>query len=127
MMTMPQISSTAALPASQRYAVVIPGRLADRATTTVYVRRRLLVSLVAATILAMVWLGAGNVLANRGGAPASASAVRPAITYVVQPGDTLWSIAERYHGSTSQATYVDVLVQANGGAGIQIGQVITLP
>jgi LysM repeat protein len=123
------MSLTAVLPATpQRYTVVLPGQVADpRPTTTVYVRRRLLVSLVLATILAIVWLSAGNVLANRGGAPASASAVRPATSYVVQPGDTLWSIAAAHHGDTSQTAYVDVLVQANGGAGLQIGQVITLP
>jgi LysM repeat protein len=127
------MSLTAALPNSrqhsaQRYTVVLPGPLAEpHPSTTVYVRRRLLVSLVLATMLAIVWLSAGNVLANRGGAPASASAVRPASTYVVQPGDTLWSIASMYHGSASQSTYVDALVQVNGGAGIQIGQVIALP
>jgi LysM repeat protein len=71
--------------------------------------------------------GAGNVLANRGGAPASAAAVRPASTYVVQPGDTLWSIAAANHGEASQSTYVDALVSVNGGASLQVGQVITLP
>lgn len=128
------MSLTAALPStSHRYTVVLPGQLAEprsfdaRPSTTVYVRRRLLVSLVLATILAIVWLSAGSVLANRGGAPASASAVRPASTYVVQPGDTLWSIAAAHHGEASQTSYVDVLVQVNGGAGIQVGQVITLP
>jgi LysM repeat protein len=131
---MRNMSLTAALPSTaNRYTVVMPGQLAephfsaDRASTTVYVRRRLLVSLVLATILAIVWLSAGNVLANRGGEPASASAVRPATSYLVQPGDTLWSIAAAHHGDTSQSAYVDVLVQINGGAGLQIGQVISLP
>ena len=125
---------TAVLPATpQRYTVVLPVQLAEprssvaRPSTTVYVRRRLLVSLVLATIFAIVWLSAGSVLANRGGAPASASAVRPATTYVVQPGDTLWSIAAAHHGDSSQTAYVDVLVQVNGGAGLHIGQVLSLP
>ena len=120
--------TSAALPtAPHRYTVVLPGQADPRPTTTVYIRRRLLVSLVLATILAILWLSAGSVLANRGGAPASASAVRPATSYVVQPGDTLWSIAATHHGDMSQTAYVDVLVQANGGAGIQIGQVLSLP
>jgi LysM repeat protein len=112
----------------QRYTVVLPGHLAGpRPATQVYVRRRLLVMLMLAAILAAVWLSAGSVLANRGGEPASASAVRPATSYVVQPGDTLWSIAALHHGSTPQSTYVDALFQRNHGASLQIGQVIQLP
>ncbi|MEQ1699969.1 MAG: LysM domain-containing protein [Ilumatobacteraceae bacterium] len=116
------------------YTVVVPARVARRQaaaparpSTQVYVRRRLLVSLVFVAVVVALVAGAGNVLANRGGAPASAAAVRPASTYVVQPGDTLWSIAEANHGSTSQSTYVDALVAVNGGATLQVGQVITLP
>jgi LysM repeat protein len=127
------MSLTAALATPQAaprlaYTVVLPGQLAEpRPASVVYIRRRVLVSLVLVTILAMVWLGAGSVLANRGGEPASASAVRPVATYVVQPGDTLWSIAALHHGQASQTSYVDALVQANGGASLQIGQVISLP
>lgn len=127
--------STATLSTSPRtagYAVVVPGRLAQRRpvavpTTQVYIRRRLLATLVLATVLAVAWIGAGSVLASRSGDPASAAAARPATSYVVQPGDTLWSIAESHHGSRSQAEYVDVLVQLNHGATIQVGQVLSLP
>ncbi len=114
------------------YTVVVPSRLApaaraeQRASTQVYVRRRLLVSLVLVAVVVALVAGAGNVLANRGGAPASASAVRPAISYVVQPGDTLWSIAQSVRG-TATPSYVDTLVAVNGGASLQVGQVITLP
>ncbi len=47
--------------------------------------------------------------------------------HVAQPGDTLWSIAERYRGEVGQGRYVDALVDANGGAVIQIGQAVRLP
>jgi nucleoid-associated protein YgaU len=103
-------------------------------TTTVYLRRRLLAGVVALAIVLAVMVGAGNVLANRGGAPASTSAVRPASvtavaggTYLVQPGDTLWSIAAAVHGGAAPVEYVDTLVALNGGAALQVGQVISLP
>jgi LysM repeat protein len=47
--------------------------------------------------------------------------------YVVQPGDTLWSIGQRFHGHTSLADYVDTLVSANGGTQLQVSQALTLP
>ena len=47
----------------------------------VYIRRRVVVASVLFSVLAALGVGAGNVLANRGGAPASASAVRQANTY----------------------------------------------
>lgn len=115
--------------ATRSYEVVLPARLAEPApTSVVYVRRRLLVAAVSLAVVVGVWSGAGNVLANRSGDPASAAAARQAASYVVQPGDSLWSIAEAHHGAVALATYVDVLVARNGGsATIQPGQVLTLP
>ena len=114
--------------ASTTYRTVLPAHLAQpRPTAQVYVRRRLLVAVVLVVTLAAVWMGAGNVLANRGGAPASAASVRPATVYVVHSGDTLWSIAVAHHGDTSINTYVDLLERANGGTHLQIGQQLQLP
>lgn len=118
-----------------RYAVAVPSRLAaprqaaSRPTTQVYIRRRLLVALVLIAVVAAVWVGAGDVVANRGGDPASASAVRPvsAQTYLVQPGDTMWSIARVHHGDRSLSDYVDLLIEHNGGTLLQIGQQVVLP
>ncbi len=126
------------------YTVVVPGRVVpgrfspghvagparrvdNRPSTQVFLRRRLLVAVVFMAVFVALTIGAGSVLANRGGAPASTSAVRPATTYVVQPGDTVWSIAEHLHGGASQVDYVDALVSAIGDASLQVGQVITLP
>ena len=115
------------------YTVIVPARLCDGRTggeqpsSQVFVRRRLLVSLVLIAIVGALWVGGGSVLANRGGAPASTSAVRPATTYVVQSGDTMWAIAVRFHGTASQAEYVDLLIASNGGSSLQVGQVLTLP
>ena len=111
-------------------AVVVPGRLADRSRPVqVYARRRLMVLFVVAAIALVLLVSTGHVVANRGGAPASTPAVRPAnsAVYVVQAGDTLWSIGERFHGHTPLADYVDSLVAANGGTGIQLSQALTLP
>ncbi|MCU1389531.1 MAG: hypothetical protein JWL72_2869 [Ilumatobacteraceae bacterium] len=47
--------------------------------------------------------------------------------YLVQPGDTLWSLAQLFHGTQSVSSYVDSMVDRNGGAALQVGQVLTLP
>lgn len=121
------------------YTVIVPSRLArghaagparradNRPSTHVFVRRRVLVAVVFVAMFVAFTIGAGSVLANRGGAPASTSAVRPASTYVVQPGDTVWSIADQLRGGASQVDYVDALVASLGGASLQVGQLITLP
>jgi len=120
-------------------AVVIPGQFSETySPSRIYARRRLTVMLSLAAIVLVLLFGAGHVVANRGGAPASASMIRPASSltvgvatpanvYIVQPGDTLWSIGERFHGHASLADYVDSLVEANGGTELQISQALTLP
>jgi nucleoid-associated protein YgaU len=120
-------------------AVVIPGRFSNRhlgnqqlgyqsRLSQLYARRRLAVLLTLAAIMLVLFVGTGHVVANRGGAPASASAIRPATSvYVVQSGDTLWSIGERFHGRASLADYVDQLISVNGGTHIQPSQALTLP
>ena len=85
------------------------------------------VSLAALAFVLALTAGAGTVLASRGGGPASTPATRPAAGYVVQPGDTLWAIATRFHGRYSQSDYVDRLIDVNGGPGLQIGQLVVLP
>ena len=119
----------------------------------VYVRRRLAVALVLAALVALLGLGAHTVLADRGGVPASTPAIRPAssalagaqpapsgvvpvaapvhvpaaITYVVQPGDTLWTLAEQFRSGAGMSQYVDMLVSANGGSVVLPGQVLVMP
>jgi hypothetical protein len=125
-------------------AVVIPGQFRESySPSRIYARRRLMVVLSLLAIVLVLFFGAGHVVANRGGAPASASMIRPANSpsldagataaevpahmYVVQSGDTMWSIGERFHGHTSLVDYVDSLVEANGGTELQVSQAITLP
>lgn len=135
-------------------AVVIPGQFRERSyrhqqlgdhapVSTLYARRRLTVLVSVAAIVLVLFVGAGHVVANRGGAPASASMIRPASAgatsapapvapvaanlYIVQPGDTLWSIGERFHGHAALVDYVDSLVAANGGTELQVSQALALP
>ncbi len=120
-------------------AVVIPGQFGEcRSSSPVYARRRLMVMVTLVAIVLVLLVGAGHVVANRGGAPASASAIRPATAavqglpvaanvYIVQAGDTLWSIGQRFHGQAALGEYVDALVAANGGTVLQVSQAITLP
>lgn len=107
-------------------------RTTARRSTLVYLRRRIVVASVFFSLVAAFGVGAGNVLANRGGEPASASAVRQATapevtTYLVQPGDTMYSIAEAYRDGANLMHFVDNLIALNGGVTVQVGQQITLP
>ena len=119
-------------------AVVTPGQFGQSyARSQIYARRRLTALLSLAAIVLVLFVGAGHVVANRGGAPASASMIRPATSaavppaaahvYVAQAGDTLWSIGQRFHGHTALADYVDALVEANGSTKIQVSQALALP
>ena len=119
-----------------------------RPAHSVYMRRRLAVGLLAAAAVAVLGLSANTVLANRGGVPASIPTVRPAnvavvpgampiampavvastaITYIVQPGDSIWQLAAQFHGAHGFNNYVESLIAANGGTVLQPGQVLVLP
>ena len=121
-----------------------------RPAHAVYLRRRLVVGLVFAALTAVLGMSAQAVLADRGGVPASTPAIQPdaasigaagpsaapvppvlpaaaATMYLVQPGDTLWGIADRMHGSIDLDEYLEQLVAANGGASVDAGQLLALP
>jgi Tfp pilus assembly protein FimV len=95
-----------------------------------YRRRRAVVGIVLAVLVAAGAVLTHDVLAGSGGVPASAAASQPArarTTVTARPGDSLWSIAERHHGEVALSRYVDALVDLNGGAAIQAGQAVLLP
>jgi nucleoid-associated protein YgaU len=89
-------------------------------------RRRVLMAVVGAlcTAVALFAVALGRV-------PASASGSHPGsfvpATHLVEPGETLWSIAESVHPDGNLAAYVDKLVHANGSSTIRVGQQIILP
>jgi len=111
----------------------------DRAT---YVRRRLAALVFLVTLVLSVGLAARHGLAARGDGPASTSTggratssaelaaitgVQADGTYVVQPGDSMWTIAARVHRGSDLAGYVDALVALHGGSAIAPGERIRLP
>ena len=122
------------------------GRL--RPLPAVFVYRRLGACVVLALLGLGALLGARTVLADRGAVPASSAAIRLSSAqqavlptaqqavvptgmlvgrYLVQPGDTLWSVAQRFHGSVDVADYVDRLVASHGDTSLQVGDIIPLP
>ena len=92
-----------------------------------FLRRRVGVVAFAVAFAASVGVAVDDGLADRGGDPASSSAVGRSSVYVVQPGDTLWAIAQRIHPGGDTSGYVDALVSLNGGSVIQPGQQLRLP
>jgi hypothetical protein len=95
--------------------------LPDRATR---VRRRRLALLLAT--IAVVLVGVGLVQAFAGGTFGAARAEGGAApidgqVYVVQPGDTLWSIAERIAGDGDPRPIVASLRERHGDADLDAG------
>jgi hypothetical protein len=102
--------------------------LPDRATR---LRRRRLAALVAAVMVAVVLAGAVQLVApllgSSGGQadpPGSASGSAPVEgeVYVVQPGDTLWTIAERVAPGDDPRPIVAELRERSGNSELQVGE-----
>jgi hypothetical protein len=105
-------------------------RASERCSSATYRRRRAAVGLLLAGIVGSAALVAGNVLTGPGGVPASAAGAGTAPlerTVRARPGDSLWSIAEVFHGDVAISRYVDALIARNGGTRIEAGQVVRLP
>jgi hypothetical protein len=106
-----------------------PGQVAQRA---VYRRRRLVALALALTLVVALTLLATAAMARfAGGAPSAAggpSSTAPvSATAVVQPGDTLWSIAARIAPERDVRITVEQLVALNGSSPIVPGQELVLP
>ncbi len=80
--------------------------------------RRLLAAVAAVSLF-----GVGLALGAHGSTSAGYT------TVVVQPGDTLWSIAVEHYPADDVRVRVDDIEQANGlgGPTIQVGQTLRLP
>ncbi|HVX17227.1 MAG TPA: LysM domain-containing protein [Acidimicrobiales bacterium] len=121
-----------ARPSSRPTLRVIEGGRSPR-LQRVYRRRRgvtLALGVVAVALLTFGALRAASALAGvwsptAGVAPA---AVTPAASrvVVVQPGDTLWSIAAQLHPSGDIRAVVDRLARAHGPGPLQPGERITI-
>lgn len=98
-------------------------------------RRTLLGSLLSVLLVA-AWLVASGVLGGAGpggsltaSGPAPPIAVVPvaATSYVVQPGDTLWTVARGVRPSGDVRPLVDQLARQTDGRPLRVGQRIPLP
>ena len=102
-----------------------PSRLAQQA---VYRRRRLAVAALAVALVVGLTLLASAALAGVADGPPSAAGSPPsAATVVVQPGDTLWSIAADVSPGTDVRLTVDRLIALNGSSPIVPGQELVVP
>src|SRR5687768_7245304 len=110
-----------------------------RPTPAVFRRRRLLAVVLLALLIAGLALGAGpalragvGVLGGRpltpSGSPGSV-AMQPVVSrfHVVQPGDTLWSVARRMQPSGDIRPLVDRLAAARRGTVLHPGELIGPP
>jgi hypothetical protein len=117
--------------------VAFVARAPSRSAPTVrtYRRRRLAVLLAAIAAVLLAPMAASRAVAAIRDVPASVPERRPApapsgpedVGYLVQPGDTLWSIARRLQPKGDVRALVHQLVDANGGADLQVGQWVVLP
>lgn len=143
-----------ALALDPRYVIEVRTRSHVRPTglptnmTAVYRRRRIVVAALALVLTVAASTGIRS-LASRGDGAAPVSAVTPGVdatllasapagidlsgafvvsegVYVVQPGDTLWSIASSLTDGSIRS-YVADLIELNGGASLDVGQLLVLP
>lgn len=103
-----------------------PARVAQRA---VYRRRRVVAAALAAVVAVAIVLLADAVVARTagGGNPHPVAGTSEAAVHVVQPGETLWSIAQTLQAGTDVRLVVDRLIDLNGHAPIVVGQRLQLP
>ena len=125
-MTTPRIEMEPAVTRTVRRVAPRPvARRGHRPSAATYWRRRVVAIAVGLAALAM----AGKAGAALGGSPLAVPERRPAVASqsVVQPGDSLWSIAARLEPGHDPRPVVDALAAARGGAPLVPGEVVTLP
>ena len=125
-MTTPRIEMEPAVTRTVRRVAPRPvARRGHRPSAAVSWRRRAVAVAVGLAALVM----AGKAGAALGGSPLAVPERRPAVASqsVVQPGDSLWSIAARLEPGHDPRPVVDALTAARGGAPLVPGEVVTLP
>jgi Tfp pilus assembly protein FimV len=112
---------------SRPVLVVLPP--VTRPGARIYRRRRFVVLCAALSVLmlpALVLAASGSsTTVPPASAPAAPAVPAPAV-YVVQPGDTLWSIAHELEPHADPRDVVDHLVDLNGSGALQPGQRLRL-
>jgi hypothetical protein len=91
-------------------------------TAAVYWRRRFVAVALGLGLVVVV----GQASAALGGSSLAPAERRPQVeTVVVEPGDTLWSIARRLAPDSDPRDVVDALVQARGTTALLPGETLT--
>lgn len=104
---------------------VRPRAAAHRPASRVVVLRRRRVAALVFTVAAL--FGAVRAVAAFGAGPASGTERRPPV-HVVQPGETVWSIAETLAPGADTRSVVRRILKLNGGsAELEVGQRLVLP
>ena len=99
----------------------------DRPIQSKYGIRRVLVGIMLVILGAVMWTVLGHVAGlNNETVGADISPDAPQEIYIVQSGDTLWSIAMAIDGDGDPRNTVDRLAEMNGGSSLHIGQRIIL-
>jgi nucleoid-associated protein YgaU len=101
-----------------------------RRRAAIQARRR---AVAAAVVVGAAVVGLALPLSVLGGRPASVTpspsvaAAAGATVYVVQPGDTLWSIAQRLDGGGNPRPLAEALARETGSATVVPGERIAVP
>jgi Tfp pilus assembly protein FimV len=109
-------------------AVIVPSHIVDETTARpsarVYAVRRLV---AAGLALALLFVVGQMVSASMTAGPADQSILQGASVHIVQPGESLWSIAQKERPRADMAQLVDELLRLNGSSTIRVGQELILP
>jgi hypothetical protein len=101
-----------------------------RLPVATYRRRQLVAGLLLAVVAFLVLTFAAHALRSPGTHPAGGAGfgAQPIaqVQVVVEPGDTVWSIAEALAAGEDVRPVVDAIVEANGGATLVPGQRLDL-
>ena len=104
-----------------------PEILQERPIQSKYGIRRVLAGVMLVILGALMWTVLGHVAGlNNETVGADISPDAPQEVYIVQSGDTLWSIAMSIDGDGDPRTTVDRLAEMNGGSSLYIGQSLIL-
>ena len=118
---------------NSEYCIAHPSRSPQRTPNEVrsrqrgYAIRRVIAGIVLSIIGALVWTVLAHVAGlNNDIVGADISPNAPQEIYVVQSGDTLWSIAMTFDADGDPRDTIDRLAELNGGSNLYIGQRLVL-
>jgi Tfp pilus assembly protein FimV len=98
-----------------------------RPPASTYRRRRAVAAGLVVVLVLAVWVALGAFGGGPLPVPERPARLDPGTSYVVEPGDTMWSIAQRLSPAGDPRPVVDRLVAAHGTPTLYVGEQIVLP